>query len=159
MALAGEIADPGQYATDVRKLIRRARRVTNKTSITAEVEVLRLDGVPVKAEHLIMIEVSHYRLTAVAAEVTGRLKISTAGTATTASTGLRASLYASTAAAAACFPAWYAPYTPSADETLSILLTLASSSSISMTGADADLPLDILVWDMGLDTGDVGTTL
>ncbi len=159
-ALSGEIADPGAYNSDTRKLLAWGRRATNKTGITAEAEILRLDGVDVLSGHLIRVDVAAVRLTAVAAEVTALIKYATGGSnATTSSLTMRAAVFGATAAVAACFPAWFTFYTPPANQTLSLLFTLASTSSISMTGADTSLPLDILVWDCGPDTGDIGVAL
>lgn len=156
-ALAGGIADPGAYNTDTRKLLAWGRRTTNKTGITTEVEVLRLDGVAALSGHFIRVDVTPVRLTAVATDVTALIKYATDGSnATTSSLTMRASVFGSTAAVSACFPAWFAVYTPPADQTLSLLFTLQAGSSISMTGADTSLPLDILVWDCGPDTGDIG---
>lgn len=158
-ALAGQIANPDTYNTDTRRLIAHGRRTTNKTGITTEVEILRLDGVPVKSGHLIKMEVSNIRLTNVATEVIARLRVSSSGTATVASTGIRANTFEAIAAGNGSYPAWFAIYLPSADESLSIVLTLLAGSSISMMGADTDIPLELLVWDMGTDTGDIGITL
>jgi hypothetical protein len=164
MALAGEIADPGQYNTDVKKLVGRARRITNSSTTTTEVAVLQLDGIAVKAGRAYLIETNPVGVDTSVANDGGRLVIryATGGaTAAISSTTLDlAQQVIPNAAHSEHFPVG-ALYPAASDDTLSILLTVARSTGSGSVGllADPTFPLDLLVWDCGVDPGDTGIVL
>lgn len=163
-ALAGAIADPGAYRTAVRKLVGRASRTTTSTTTTTtEIGVLRLDGVKVKAGRGYKIGGSTYVLaSSVNGDgITARLRVTTDGsTATTSSTSfadLAVQTITSTGSGAGVLQRYYYP---SADEILSILLTVvrtAGTGNVSINAVNSNIDLE--VEEIGPDTGNVGVAL
>jgi len=163
-ALAGGIADPGAYNTDIKKLIARASRTSNSTSTTTEQSVLELDSIPVKSGRSYVIEVPQCHVSGGAADVVAiRIRHTTDdSTPTTSSTELR---YEQTTIRTGTPDEPIAlthPYFPSSDVNLSLLLTVARAAGTAanalMVGASTK-PIQILVWDMGTDPGDTGISL
>lgn len=166
MALAGEIADPGQYNTDVKKLIARARRTTSSSTTTTETGVLQLDGVPVKAGRAYLVFTSPLALDSSAANDESRALIrhttdgSTAGTSSTVLPGSRVD-YRQVDASVPEHRQIMTTYFPSADETLSLLLTasrIAGAGNISILADGTDV-IDLCVMDIGSDPGNTGISL
>lgn len=162
--LAGAIADPGAYNDDTRKLVARARRTTGSSTTTTEVGVLQIDGVPVQAGRVYLIETNAVGVDTTVANDGGRLQIRVAtggATATTSSTVLDlAQQVIPNIAHSEHFPCG-AMYPAASDDVLSVLLTVARSSgtgSLSVV-ADPTFPVDLLVWDAGVDPGDTGMVL
>lgn len=164
-ALAGGIADPGAYNTDIKKLIARAGpRTSNSTSTTTEQSVLELDSVPVKSGRAYRIEVPPLHVSGGAADVVAiKIRHTTDdSTPTTSSTVLR---YMQTTIRTGTpdEPISLAhTYFPSSDVNLSLLLTVARVSGTAgnaLIVGNTDKPISILVWDMGIDPGDTGISL
>lgn len=155
---AGQILTADDLNTATRKCIARGRRTSDKTAITSEVGVLRLDDVPILGGRLYRVQLDSMRMSTVAATVTARFRYTTDGsTPTTASTGLAAFIYANSTAAESF--AMSRIYAPSVDETLSVLFTLQSTASIATANASADSPIDLLILDEGEDPGDTGVDI
>ena len=143
-------------------IIARARRDTNTAIVSAETGVLRLDGVPIRNGRVYRIYTNQLVLDGDSTGDVGRasIRVSTAGPATTSSTLLGVlQLTVPTPA----LP-WGAPmsvdYYPTADGTLSVLLTI---SRLAGTGTGVRLlaseGIDLTVEDMGLDPGNTGINL
>lgn len=158
-ALAGGPADPGQYNTDTRRLVARARRETDSSTTTTETAVLRIDGIPLKSGR-------HYRLSTSVLNVnssvttdviTARLRATTDGS--TAGTSSTQSVQSTQLAARSTLIA--VDMTPAADQTVSLLLTVGrtSGSGNVLIEGNAVYPICIWVDDKGLDTGNVGISL
>jgi hypothetical protein len=157
---AGGIADPGQYRVDTRKCIARARRITSSStaSSSTNVTVLRVDGVAVVAGRLYRICTTPLlAASTVGTDVVGAtIRVSSTGTAVVGSTELQAA--AATAARTMPIATWYAP---TADEELSILLSVLriSGSGNCSIASGANVPIDLLVFDDGPDPGNIGASL
>lgn len=164
-ALAGGIADPGAYRRDIKKLIARAGpKTSNSSGTTTEIGVLELDSIPVKTGRAYSILVPSVHVSGGAADVVAiKIRHTTDdSTPTTSSTVLR---YRSTTIRTGTPDEpidLEANYFPSSDLNLSLLLCVArvsgSAGNALIVGA-ADKPIQILVWDMGVDPGDTGIAL
>jgi hypothetical protein len=163
-ALAGQIADPGDYNREIKKLIARAGpRVSSSSTTTTEIGVLRVDGIALKAGR-------HYRVTtstlliasSVSTDVvTVRFRSTTDGsTATTSSTqlDLNSAIYNFTAGPGMTMAV---DINPVSDIVLSLLLTVARTAgtgNVSLVGG-VTFPIGFWVDDMGPDTGSIGISL
>lgn len=161
---AGQKADPGQYRDDVRKRVARARRETNSSNSSgSEVEVLRLDGVQLKAGHTYTIwcPVVRQRTNTVGDLIRSRLRQSTTGTATTASDEKQSIAERFATANDDLTRSMGYSYSPASDETLSVLVTVirASGGGVAFLQASSSQPLELFVDDMGEDPGDTGVVL
>lgn len=163
-ALAGAIADPGAYRTAVRKLVgRAARTTTSSTTTTTEIGVLRLDGVKVKAGRGYRIGGSTYMLSSSVNGdgVMARIRATTDGsTAAVTSTVLAELLIQTLTAQGSGSGRLERFYYPSADETLSILLSVVriqGTGNVSITAVNNNIDLE--VEDIGPDTGNIGVAL
>lgn len=165
MALAGEIADPGAYNRDIRKLIARASRTSNSSGATSsEVSVLELDSIPVKSGRSYRVECPSLHVSGGAADVVGiRIRYTVDdSTPTNSSTELR---YRQTTIRTGTPDEpldLVGHYFPSSDVNLSVLLTVAriagSAGSAVIVGASTK-PIQILIYDTGTDPGDTGISL
>lgn len=163
-ALAGAIADPGQYNTDIRKLVARGRRITFSSTTTTEVEVLRLDGVQVKAGRLYWITTGPVGVDTSVNNDGARLQLRMAtasATATTSSTVLDLAQQLMPNAAHSEHFSVGAMYPAASDDVLSVLLTVGRSTGSGSVGTigDPTYPVDLMVWDCGVDPGDTGVVL
>lgn len=147
------------------KVLARARRTADSDTFTnAETGLLRIDDIPVLADHVIRIIASCVQIdTTVAGDVAeARIRVQNGGT-TAGTTSARAGFTRMTldsATHAEVQPA-IAYYYPTVDDTLSVLL---SGVRMSGTGqltliAHSGEPLDLVVEDLGLDVGDTGVVL
>jgi hypothetical protein len=162
-ALAGQIANPDTYNVDTRKLIARARRETDSTAGTTEAGVLRIDGIAVKSGRHYRISTSPLQVNSTVLNdvVTVRIRIATDGTtATTSSTQLDQMTADHNITAGKGWPI-ITEHTPGADQTCSVLLTVARTSGTGNVKIEGNAVYPICVWvdDMGPDTGDVGIEL
>jgi hypothetical protein len=163
-ALSGEVADPGQYNTDIRKRIARADRTTTSSTTTSEGEVLRIDGIPLKSGRTYQLHTSSLLVQSTVANdsVVAKIRISTTGTATiAASTDLGEGIRRCTGASVLEETHAKVSYSPASDETLSLLLTVvrgAGTGSVSIYGA-ANAHIELYCDDMGTDPGNTGVSL
>lgn len=141
-----------------KRLIARGTRTSDKAAITAEVGVLRLDDIPLVGGRSYLVQLGSMRMGATAATVTARLRVTTDGsTPTTASTAIAAYILLNSTSAES-FDISRAYY-PATDETFSVLFTLASTVSISTSGAASDSPIQLSIFDTTEDTGDIGVDI
>jgi hypothetical protein len=166
-ALAGAIADPGQYNTDIGAgaIIRRTQRTSDSSgATTTELGVLQLESVAVKSGRAYWIGCSTLSVSGGAGDVVGvRIRYTTDGsTATIASTVLKyqqTTIRTGTPDEPLAVGVWYFPV---ADQNLSVLLTVAriagSAGSALIQGA-SDVPIQMVVEDRGVDPGDTGISL
>lgn len=163
-AFSGEIANPGTYNDDIRKLVAYGERTSSTTSTTTEAAVLRLDGVKLKAGHRYKIWSTPLWGDTVSANLVGaQVRYSTTDTADASSTVLPGSR-SDLRQADSSFPETFTiqtTYAPGAsDQELSLALCC-----IAVTGAAAILEgsstkvIALVVEDMGSDTGNVGIAL
>ena len=163
-ALSGQTLDPAQYNLDVRGRIARARRITDSTATAAtEIGVLQLDGLVLKAGRVYQFSTSTLlTIATVANDLLGiRFRYSNTGTATIASTELEFTDSKNTATSSQGGIVLTRSYSPAADETGSLMLTIARATgtgNVQILGAAA-YPVEIFVDDMGPDPGDTGVSL
>lgn len=154
-----------QYIDDVRTgIVARGRRVTNSSTTTTEVGVLRIDDIPITGGRTYKISTSCISInTTVNGDiVSANVRYTTDGSTPTTSSAAIGGLgqYIPSAAIGLAHP-FIGYYFPTADETFSVLLSVARASgtgSVSLA-ASAGQPIDLIVEDMGIDTGDVGVDL
>jgi hypothetical protein len=162
-ALAGEQADPAQYGIDTRKLVARGRRESNSTATATTAEVLRLDGVPLKAGRHYRVSTSVLLVTSTVLNdvITCRLTHTTDGTTAVAGSTQLAQMTADHNVSAGKGSPIITELNPASDQTLSLLLTVgrtAGTGNVSIEG-NAIYPICVWVDDMGPDTGDIGIEL
>lgn len=162
-ALAGAIADPGQYNIDIKKLVARARRETTSTTTTTEIAVMRLDSVPVKAgrHYRICTSPLHLLSTVNTDAITARIRYTTDGSTPTTSSTQMGQLTVTRSQAVSDSASMILEHTPASDQELSLLLTVGrtiGTGNVSMEGG-ATFPIILWVDDMGPDTGNVGINL
>lgn len=145
-------------------VIKRGRRTTSTGNITTtETGVLRVDSIPVYAGRLYRISTSNMNMdTSVDNDVArAAFRYSTSGSATTSSTlgnYMRCTIDNASQSNVLNLTMFYVP---SADGTLSVLLTLlrqAGTGNIIMFCSSTDI-LDLVVEDVGLDPGDTGVVI
>jgi hypothetical protein len=155
-----------QYVDDNRSgIVAIGIRTSNSSTTTTEVGVLRVDDIPITGGHRYEIKTNSITLhSTVAADVIrATLRYTTDGSTPSTSSdqlcdaqidGISNTTWPPTSIAAGT-------YVPASDETLSVILTVArktGSGNASLLG-DATFPLEILITDLGVDTGDVGTDI
>ena len=165
-ALAGAIADPGQYGTDIKggTIVARTQRTSDSTGTTSEVGVLQLESVPVKSGRAYWVGCSTLSVSRGAADVVGvRIRYTTDdSTATTSSTVLKyqqTTIRTGTPDEPLAVGVWHFP---SSDVNLSLLLTvarIAGTAGSALIQGGSDIPIQLLVIDCGIDPGDTGITL
>lgn len=151
-ALAGDI-DPRPLG-----VIARGRRGSDKTTITSESGVLRLDDIPIIAGRLYRVW-GQFSVNNQTVRVIPTLRYTTDGsTPTTGSTVMEEAVFNSTAVASTGGTARVSGlYTPGSNQTLSVLLTAQSSgAAITVFGASNE-HCDLIIEDCGIDPGDTGT--
>lgn len=162
--LAGQIATAEDLNNAARTRVRRGYRTTASSTTTTEAEVLRVDGVPLKAGRSYMLHTSSLLVQSTVANdvVVAKIRMSTTGTATIASsTDMGEGARRVTAASQLEETSAALSYTPSADETASVLLTVVRASgtgSASIYGA-ANAPIELFVDDASEDPGNTGVSL
>lgn len=162
LVLAGDPLYVSPINTDgLKGVLARGRRTSATGTITTtETLVIRLDNIPVKAGRLYRISTSNINMdTTVANDIgTCRIRISTAGSATTASTqiaNIRQTIDDATNSNIVNLDTFYAP---ASDATLSVLLSAirqAGSGNLVVFCSGTDI-LDLVVTDYGPDPGDTG---
>lgn len=163
-ALAGAIADPGEYQRDTKRRVARTKRETSSSTTTTEVGVLQLEGVKVLGGHSYTIATSSLLpVSSVANDYVG-MKIrytSDGSTATTSSTQLHGVQTRITGASGNETSILVVTYNPTADEVLSILLSVSRVSgtgNAALTGA-ATTPIELWIDHDGIDPGNTGLAL
>lgn len=144
-------------------IIARGRRGTTSSTTTSEVGVLRIDGVVVRQGRLYEIGTTPLAtISTVAGDHSGaRVRYSTSGLATTASTVLMTSV-GYTSSAANTTPTIWAKFIPGADQTLSLILTvvrIAGTGTVSILINSGSPDIEIWIRDAGTDPGDTGVIL
>lgn len=164
-ALAGGIADPGQYLIDTRRTLARGSRTTASSASTgAEVEIMALEGIPVTAGRLYKVYTSPLifdsNVAADMMEVYFRYAIGSS--ATTASTKLASYACESKTASGVQFVLPFICDLPIAvTGTLSLLMSIirtagTGSCRINSSGA---YPINLVIEDAGPDPGNTGISL
>lgn len=161
-AYAGQIANPADYNTDTKKIIARGRRETNSSTTTTETSVLRVDGVVFKAGRMYRVHTSGLALTSSVTtdQVSAKIRIATDGTtATTSSTQI--GLNQDVVNGSGAVQPLATEHTPAADQTGSVLLTVArvSGSGNASIAAGATFPVCLWIEDLGVDVGNTGVLL
>lgn len=154
-----------QYVDDIQTgIVARGRRETSKTFTGAEVGVIRIDGIPLKAAKLYQIYTSSLRMALTSGEtgiVQARIDV-TGAAATTSSTIIGAWEGGHTSAFTPVnSPVLVAEYVPVSDVTLSVLLTLSrtgGANNITLSGS-ATQPICLYVKTLGFDPGDTGVDI
>jgi len=146
-------------------VIARVQRTTTYSSTGAEIGVLRLDNVPVISGNIYLLQVHGMNFTGGAANlsVAGRLRVNSAGTATTGSTQIAdTGDEVSTSFAPYQGTPLAGIYVPGANQSLSALFSVAitgGTGTASFTGS-ATNPVNFLITDLGTDPGtSLGTIL
>jgi hypothetical protein len=154
-----------QYMDDIRTgVIARGRRLTTSSTTTTEIGVLRIDDIPITGGRGYKISTSCISMQTTVANdiVIANVRYTTDGsTPTTASTALGGVGVVVTNPAFGMAHPFIGYYYPTADETLSVLLTVtrASGTGNVSLGASATQPIDLFVEDAGVDSGDVGVDI
>lgn len=146
-------------------VIARARRLTSSAgATTTELGVLRIDGIVARANRMLVIETSALILfsTVAADHCAARIRVSTAGVATTASTPLGTAIGYSGTTFSTAIPIIVPYYPGGTDQTISVILTVArnngtGTSSLLINAASPTI--DLMVLDLGTDPGDTGVLL
>lgn len=145
-------------------IIARGRRTTSTGNVTTtETGALRVDNIPVYAGRVYRISTSNINMDTSVDNDAARaaIRYTTSGTATTSSTlgnYMRCTIDSASQSNVHNLIMYYAP---SADGTLSILLTLlrqAGTGNIIFFCSGTDI-MDLVVEDLGIDPGDTGTVI
>lgn len=163
-ALAGAVGDPGQYNKDVKGRVTRGFRTTSSSTTTTEVEILRLDSVPVLGGHTYTIQSSTLQpVSSVANDyIAPRLRYTTDdSTPTSASALLIAAQSRITGASGNESSMVSVTYNPAADGVISVLLTIARISGTGNVSISASTtnPIELWVSHDGEDPGNTGVSL
>lgn len=143
-------------------VIARGNRQTDKTGVTSEAGVLRLDDISIKSGRLYRVYTNQMLVGAGSGDVIAlRLRYTTDGsTPTTSSTVLRYVQIPEPAGTPTLTLSIGAFYAPGSDQTLSVLLTAlrvaGTAANVTITG-NADNPIELCIEDMGVDPTDTGT--
>lgn len=156
-----------QWMDDTRTgVIARGKRITASTGTTTEVGVLRIDGIPLSAGKTYRIATGALLLDTTVNNDTVDVRIrydTTGSSATTSSTTIPGGLCRRRLAdnAVAETGQITLTYTPTADETLSAMLTVGrfAGSGTVVIFADATATTELFVEDYGTDTGDQGVDI
>lgn len=147
---------------EVLKLVRRGTRTANKNTITAEVGVLRVDSIPVRAGRAYAVMLTNFGVDGAAATDVGLIRVrydETGAAATTASTQLSAVRMTVDSATEYPIVPFLATYYPGAsDRTLSLLMTAQATAGTINILPDSN-GLDLLILHLGLDPGDTGVDI
>ncbi len=145
---------------------RHQRTTSSSTTTTTEIGVIRLDNLTLPAGRRFLFNVSPliFNSTVAADLISVRLRASTSGAATTASTAL-ADLVdtANTASGSQKTSGLVVPYSPSGAETLSVILTLQRTGGSGTVGllvpASPTYDIRLDAYDIGVDPGSTGSNL
>lgn len=160
----GDDVDSALNTVDIKGVVARARRSTPTGNITTtETGVLRLDGISVRQGRFYQICTSNLNMDTSVANDIGIcvIRVSTSGAATTSSTQIAYvrqfidDASRSNVAPENCF------YVPSADATLSVLLSaqrVAGTGNLVVFASSVEM-LDLTVIDLGPDPGDTGVVI
>lgn len=154
-----------QYVDDVRTgIVARGRRTTTSSGTTTEIAVLRIDDIPIIGGRTYKISTSCMSMQATVNNdiVSANIRYTTDGsTPTTSSTALGGLGVSIPNAAVGIAHPFIGYYYPASDQTFSVLLSVARASGTGSAsiGASATQPIDLIIEDMGIDTGDVGVDL
>lgn len=147
-----------------RKLVKFGRRESNSTTTTTEVGVMTLDDITFVGGRRYLVETSALLLDGSIANdvIRATIRYTTDGsTPTTSSTIL---CLAQDIQPNINFPITTSPsstYAPSVDEAFSALLTVSRATGTGTVGmlGGTTTPIEILVWDLGVDIGDTGVDI
>lgn len=154
----------GAFTSTPQGQVARGRRTTATGNITTtETGVLRLDGIPIFAGRAYRISTSNINMdTSVAGDIaSARIRISTSGTATTASTQIVQLRNTIDDVANSDVLTLNATHFPAADATLSVLLSavrVAGTGNIVVFCSGTEI-LDLVVTDEGLAPSDTGVVI
>jgi hypothetical protein len=164
-AYAGQIALPGTYNDDIRKIVARGQRTSNSTGSTGtEVGVLRLDGVAVLASRIYTIYTSPLIINSTVANDVMEVfvRYSTTDSATTASTKVSSIAMSARSAGGVQYVIPFICDLPiAAAGSISVLLSInrtVGTGTVSITSS-ASYPIDLVVMDGGPDPGNTGIAL
>ena len=163
MISAGDTPTATQLNDPVGSTVARGNRQTSSSTTTTETAVLRIDSVPVVNGRIYWIVTDNLFLTSsVAADVvSARVRASTSGAATTASTIVGEGAAQEPIATAQGVPL-RVKYVPGATGNVSFLLSVArigGTGNASIVVATNHPDIDIAVIDGGVDPGDTGVDL
>jgi len=147
-------------------IIARHRRTTSSTGTTSEVGVVRLDGIPLKAGRRYRVSTNKlgFNSTVTGDTMVARLRMNTAGNATTSS-GI---MVGGEAQFEEVDSAWHgsdevvAYYNPSSDVTASILLTagrVSGTGTVTILANGSETVIELIVEDLGDDPGSTGVNI
>lgn len=146
------------------RIIGRGRRITTSTASASEQSVLRVDGIPVVAGNVYVIMTNPIILDTTVANDVGRINLridETGAAATTASTIIAVAQQRLDDATNGNSCAVSTTRLASADASWSILLTtsrVSGTGNISIVSSSSS-PIEIVVYDCGVDPSDTGVDL
>jgi hypothetical protein len=161
---SGSRALASDVVAAAKKIVARGRRLSNSTTTTSEVGVLRLDDIEVLGDHIYEISTSSLLLgTSVANDIVlARLRYTTDGsTPSTSSTLLTQAGERIEVTANGAYTQVVGTYAPASDETLSVLLSVTRTSGSGSVGINygSAVPIELYVIDLGEDPGDTGVDI
>lgn len=147
-------------------ILARGRRTTSSSTTTTTVGVLRIDDVPIAGGYLVMLSTSPLGTVSSVANdaVRAELRYTTDGsTPTTSSPLVPGATYQEISSASGIKQGPIIGfYTPTSDETLSVLLTVTrvgGTGNVSIYADGANVTMDVWIESRGIDTGDVGVDI
>lgn len=133
-------------------------RNSDKTGITAESPILRVDGIQLVAGKRYRVSTTSRPVSTVPTDTWSvRLRMDTTGAAATVASTQLGGIAGGTSNSPHCNH--FATYAPTSNVTASVLVTLARGSGTGTFGANIDLTLELIVEDIGADPGDTGIDL
>ena len=160
---AGDTPPADELNDPTGSTVARGERPTTSSTTTSETAVLRIDAVPVEVGRVYWVVTSNLFLaSSVAADViTGRIRASTAGAATTASAIVGEGGTTQPTTTAFGVPL-RVKYVPGSTGNVSFLLSVArigGTGNVSIVAATNHPTIDLAVIDGGVDPGDTGVDL
>ncbi len=164
---AGEPITADALNLRTQKLVQRGQRVTSSSGSSAsEVGIMRIDGAQLYAGYLYVATCPNAGLDVSTNGETPRLNLRytvDGSTATTSSTQMTMAQADVPDAAVADHHGIWGTYVPSSDVVMSLLLSIVRAAGagtvVATGGSGAPGPLDLMLWNMGPDTGDTATEL
>ncbi len=149
------------------RIVARGRRITNSSTTTTEIGVLRLDDIPLKGGRLYWVGTNSVGVDTGNTGDTARLNLrytTDGSTPSTSSTVLTMGQAKPVDIAVAESIHVDALYAPGSDETFSVLLSVqraaGSGAAVGVTaGTGQPGPIDLYIVDLGEDPGDTGTDI
>lgn len=137
------------------RIIKRGNRTTDPGGITTETGILRVDGIAYPANHLFLIQAVIRPYSSVSSDsYAARIRVNTAGNATTGSTQI------GHAEQRSHYNAWpWAIYQNAGAQTLSVLLSInraAGTGTFNANGDSGTGGINLMIWDLGIDSTDTG---